>query len=237
MPHRRRSCHTRAPFASSRFFAFIARQCTSAPASASAANRASTSTAHGPTTMSSGRTSSRKRRQPSQSSSSAALAQLGFNQAIHEEVARATRRRVPTRGIRGQTRASSSCSSSIECNSSSVVAAGTRRSHRCGDARGARAGVGARLSCLGSVRALKTRAPPRRRVSPIEACAQEVEVGHGGDPRERAAHPRSNAVRRVWGARGLAGRTDARMIKDARRQPSWSQPPSCKEVGHGGFFS
>ena len=39
-----------------------------------------------------------------ESEEAAALAQLGFNQAIHEEVARATRRRVPTRGIRGQTR-------------------------------------------------------------------------------------------------------------------------------------
>ena len=51
----------------------------------------------------------------------------------------------------------------IECSSSSMVAARTRRSQRCGDARGARSGVSARLSCLGSVRASGTRAPPRRR--------------------------------------------------------------------------
>ena len=47
-------------------------------------------------------------------------------------------------------------SSSIECSSSSMAAARTRRSQRCGDARGARSGVSARLSCLGSVRASGT---------------------------------------------------------------------------------
>ena len=34
-------------------------------------------------------------------------------------------------------------------------------------------------------------------------------LGHGSDPRERAAHPRSNAIRRVWWPRGLGGRKDA----------------------------
>ena len=56
---------------------------------------------------------------------------------------RSTRRSLGPRGVvfrlaefEAKLEASSSCSSSIECNSSSMVAAGTRRSHRCGDARG-----------------------------------------------------------------------------------------------------
>ena len=86
------------------------------------------------------------------------------------------RRRVPSCGsfVAGgawQRSAGTRGSSSIECSSSSMVAARTRRSQRCGDARGARSGVSARLSCLGSVRA-SGHGPVRGDavgVSPIEA--------------------------------------------------------------------
>jgi len=88
----------------------------------------------------------------------------------------------------------------------------TKPSRLCSACSARRAPMIGELRCRAAHR--RARGGGRRRALNAggDGCARVAAsspMGHGSDPRERAAHPRSNAIRRVWWPRRLAGRKDA----------------------------